>query len=64
MPVSLTASACAKAQRHRYKNNDMADLEAKLQEASGCQTQNDCHRRRVLPMDGYIANLSAICDLR
>ena len=51
-----------KAQRLRYRNSDMADLEAKLQEASGA-------RRRliatdgVFSMDGYIANLPAICDL-
>jgi len=51
-----------KAQRFRYRNSDMADLEAKLKEASGA-------RRRliatdgVFSMDGYIANLPAICDL-
>jgi glycine C-acetyltransferase len=51
-----------KAQRLRYRNSDMADLEAKLREASGA-------RRRliatdgVFSMDGYIANLPAICDL-
>lgn len=51
-----------KAQRFRYNNNDMADLEAKLIEAKGC-------RRRliatdgVFSMDGTIANLKAICDL-
>ena len=51
-----------KAQRHRYKNNDMADLEAQLQAASGC-------RRRliatdgVFSMDGTIARLDEICDL-
>jgi glycine C-acetyltransferase len=51
-----------KAQRLRYRNSDMTDLEAKLQEASGA-------RRRliatdgVFSMDGYIANLPAICDL-
>ena len=51
-----------KAQRFRYANNDMNDLEAKLKEAQGA-------RRRliatdgVFSMDGYIANLKAICDL-
>lgn len=51
-----------KAQRFRYHNNDMADLEAKLIEARGA-------RRRliatdgVFSMDGIIANLPAICDL-
>ncbi len=51
-----------KAKRFRYKNNDMADLEAQLAEAKGA--------RRVLivtdgvfSMDGYLANLPAICDL-
>ncbi len=51
-----------KAARYRYKNNDMADLEAKLKEASGA-------RRRmiatdgVFSMDGTIAKLDEICDL-
>jgi glycine C-acetyltransferase len=51
-----------KAQRFRYKNNDMADLEEKLKEAAGA-------RRRliatdgVFSMDGYIAKLDQICDL-
>jgi glycine C-acetyltransferase len=51
-----------KAQRFRYKNNDMADLEAQLQATSGC-------RRRliatdgVFSMDGTIARLDKICDL-
>ncbi len=51
-----------KAKRVRYKNNDMADLEAQLIEAKGA--------RRILvvtdgvfSMDGYLANLPAICDL-
>ncbi|RJT80848.1 glycine C-acetyltransferase [Arthrobacter cheniae] len=52
----------SKAQRFRYANRDMADLEAKLQEASGA-------RRRlivtdgVFSMDGYLAPLEAVCDL-
>jgi glycine C-acetyltransferase len=52
----------SKAQRHRYKNRDMADLEARLQEASDA-------RRRVIvtdgvfSMDGYFAPLEEICDL-
>ncbi|MFC9917326.1 glycine C-acetyltransferase [Agromyces binzhouensis] len=52
----------SKAQRFRYRNRDLADLEAKLQEASGA-------RRRVIvtdgvfSMDGYIAPLQEICDL-
>ncbi|MET9364395.1 glycine C-acetyltransferase [Streptomyces sp. NPDC006632] len=52
----------SKAARFRYANRDMADLEAKLKEASGA-------RRRlivtdgVFSMDGYIAPLREICDL-
>ena len=37
-----------KAQRLRYRNNDMADLEAKLQEARAAALPADRHRRRVL----------------
>ena len=51
-----------KAQRFRYKNNDMADLEAKLREASGARFRliatDGC-----FSMDGTIANLKGICDL-
>jgi glycine C-acetyltransferase len=52
----------SKAQRFRYRNNDMDDLETQLKEASGA-------RRRliatdgVFSMDGYLADLPAICDL-
>src|SRR6476646_7875199 len=51
-----------KAQRARYKHNDMADLEAKLQETSGARVRliatDGC-----FSMDGTIADLKAICDL-
>src|SRR5712675_597999 len=51
-----------KAQRFRYKHNDMADLEAQLREASDAKAKliatDGC-----FSMDGTIANLSAICDL-
>ncbi|MFC6997001.1 glycine C-acetyltransferase [Rufibacter roseus] len=51
-----------KAQRFRYLHNDMADLEAKLQES-----QNAKHRIIVtdgsFSMDGTIAQLNKICDL-
>ncbi|MCB8929598.1 MAG: glycine C-acetyltransferase [Bacteroidia bacterium] len=51
-----------KADRHRYKHNDMADLEAKLQ-----ATQDKRHRMivtdGVFSMDGTIAQLDKICDL-
>jgi glycine C-acetyltransferase len=51
-----------KAQRLRYKNNDMADLEEKLREASDARFRliatDGC-----FSMDGTIANLKGICDL-
>ncbi len=51
-----------KAQRARYKHNDMADLEAKLQEASGARVKmiatDGC-----FSMDGTIADLGAIVEL-
>lgn len=51
-----------KAQRFRYQNNDMRDLEAKLQEASGARFRLIA-TDGVFSMDGIIANLPAICDL-
>ncbi len=51
-----------KAQRWRYRNNDMADLEAKLQEASKARFKLIA-TDGVFSMDGYIANLRAVCDL-
>ena len=51
-----------KAQRHRFKNNDMQDLEEKLKATQGA-------RRRmiatdgVFSMDGIIAQVDKICDL-
>jgi glycine C-acetyltransferase len=51
-----------KAQRFRYKNNDMSDLEEKLKETSSLK-----HRiivtDGVFSMDGTIARLDNICDL-
>jgi len=53
-----------KAQRYRYKNNDMADLEAKLKEATDKGARfKMIATDGVFSMDGYIANLRAICDL-
>jgi glycine C-acetyltransferase len=53
-----------KAQRYRYKNNDMADLEAKLKEADAKQARFKLIATDgVFSMDGFIANLAAICDL-
>jgi glycine C-acetyltransferase len=52
----------SKAARFRYKNNDMDDLEAKLKEANGAR-RKIIATDGVFSMDGYIANLGAICDL-
>lgn len=51
-----------KAQRHRYKNNDMADLEEKLQAANGARYKLIA-TDGVFSMDGIIADLKSICDL-
>lgn len=51
-----------KAQRFRYNNNDMADLEAKLIEAKNCRVKLIA-TDGVFSMDGILANLPAICDL-
>jgi len=51
-----------KAQRLRYANNDMADLQAKLIEAQGARFRLVV-TDGVFSMDGTYANLSAICDL-
>ncbi|WP_124643067.1 MULTISPECIES: glycine C-acetyltransferase [Amniculibacterium] len=53
-----------KAARYRYKNNNMADLEAQLIEASKKE-----HRFKIIvtdgvfSMDGIVANLKGVCDL-
>jgi glycine C-acetyltransferase len=53
-----------KAQRYRYKNNDMADLEARLIEASSAKARFKLIATDgVFSMDGTIANLPAICEL-
>ncbi|HET8553150.1 MAG TPA: glycine C-acetyltransferase [Gammaproteobacteria bacterium] len=51
-----------KAQRFRYANNDMNELESRLKEASGCRRKLIA-TDGVFSMDGVIANLGAICDL-
>ncbi len=53
-----------KAHRYRYKNNNMEDLRAQLEAATaaGCRTKLIA-TDGVFSMDGYIANLKAICDL-
>ncbi|MFG0254491.1 MAG: glycine C-acetyltransferase [Rhodopirellula sp. JB053] len=51
-----------KAQRFRYRNNDLADLEAKLAEASSARFRMIA-TDGVFSMDGTIADLPGICDL-
>jgi len=51
-----------KAQRFRYKNNDMADLERCLKEAQGARIRLII-TDGVFSMDGIIADLKAVCDL-
>ncbi|HWB14181.1 MAG TPA: glycine C-acetyltransferase [Pirellulales bacterium] len=52
----------SKAQRLRYKNNDMADLEAKLREAQSARFRLIA-TDGVFSMDGIIANLPGVCEL-
>ncbi|WP_417600525.1 glycine C-acetyltransferase [Owenweeksia hongkongensis] len=52
-----------KAQRYRYNNNDMADLEAKLIEAKDTSRFKIIVTDGVFSMDGYVAQLDKICDL-
>ena len=51
-----------KAQRHRYANRDLDELEQRLRETQGAR-----HRLvvtdGVFSMDGYVAPLDAICEL-
>jgi glycine C-acetyltransferase len=51
-----------KAQRFRYKNNDMNDLEDKLKEAASARYKL-ISTDGVFSMDGYVANLKGVCDL-
>jgi glycine C-acetyltransferase len=52
----------SKAQRFRYKNSDMNDLEVKLKAAASARFRLIA-TDGVFSMDGYIANLKDICDL-
>ena len=53
-----------KAKRYRYRNNDMADLEAKLVEADGAGARFKLIATDgVFSMDGIVADLASICDL-
>jgi len=51
-----------KAQRFRYRNSDMSDLEDQLKQANGCRFRLIV-TDGVFSMDGHIANLPAICEL-
>ena len=51
-----------KAKRYRYANNDMADLEERLKEASDAKNKIIV-TDGVFSMDGYVAQLDKICDL-
>lgn len=54
----------SKAQRYRYKNNDMNDLEAQLKAADAVGARFKLITTDgVFSMDGYIAQLDKICDL-
>jgi glycine C-acetyltransferase len=58
----------SKAQRYRYANRDMAELEARLRETAEMNDGGGARRRvivtdGVFSMDGYLAPLRAICDL-
>ncbi len=52
----------SKAQRFRYQNNDMNDLETQLKAAAHCKTRLIA-TDGVFSMDGTIADLKNICDL-
>lgn len=53
-----------KAQRYRYKNSDMNDLEGKLKEAKANKAKQILIATDgVFSMDGYVANLKEICNL-
>ena len=51
-----------KAQRYRYANNDMADLEVQLKAAEDARFKIIV-TDGVFSMDGYVAQLDKICDL-
>ena len=53
-----------KAQRYRYRNNDLEDLEGKLKEAEAAGARHKLIATdAVFSMDGIIADLNGICDL-
>lgn len=52
----------SKAQRHRYANSNMEELEARLKESASARFRLVV-TDGVFSMDGYLANLPRICDL-
>lgn len=60
----IDGTRLCKAKRYRYKNSDMEDLKAKLEEAkaNGAE-QMLIATDGVFSMDGYVAKLNEICDL-
>lgn len=52
----------SKAQRFRYQNGDMAELEQHLQAAQGCRSRLIA-TDGVFSMDGFVADLPRVCDL-
>jgi glycine C-acetyltransferase len=54
----------SRAKRYRYRNSDMEDLEARLREADAAGARFKLVvTDGVFSMDGYVANLPAICDV-
>ena len=51
-----------KAQRYRYRNNDMTDLKAQLEQAQSARSRLIA-TDGVFSMDGYLADLPSICEL-
>ena len=60
----IDGTRLCKAKRYRYKNSDMDDLKAKLEEAKANGAENMLIATDgVFSMDGYVAKLGEICDL-
>ena len=60
----IDGTRLCKATKYRYKNNNMDDLRAKLEQARAEGKQKLLIATDgVFSMDGYIANMKAICDL-
>ena len=60
----IDGTRLCKATKYRYKNNNMGDLRAKLEQARAEGKQKILIATDgVFSMDGYIANMKAICDL-